>query len=194
MLHIKIKCKIHISDHQSQNDEGLKQWEEESKEMSWVKKHEKAVNKQLQRKKKKQATIQQMRKSSTKAENKYMVKTPQVTLIAQNTSDILKESGLFEYLCKIYTQIHMYICTQRHYCTYVYSIVNTTALWQVSASDSVCKQECCSCAKLHFCVWLPSGKIRKSQNNSQVARTQMQFHQCHHESPASECFQVICRN
>lgn len=175
-------------------NEGLKPWEKESKEMSWIKKHgKKIVNKQLQ-KEKNQGTIQQMRRSSTKAENRYMVKTPQVTLIAQNTSDILKESGLFEYLCKIYTQIHMYICTQRHYCTYVYAIINTTALRQVSASDSGCKQGHCSCAKLHFCVWLPSGKIRKSQSNSQVAQTQMQFHQHHHASPISEYFQVICRN
>lgn len=69
-----------------------------------------------------------MRKSSTEAANKYMVKTPQVTLTGQNTFDLLKEPGLFVDLCKIYTEIHMYICTHRHYCTYVYAIVNTTAL------------------------------------------------------------------
>lgn len=109
-------------------------------------------------------TISQMRKSSTEAENEYVVKTSWLTL--HKTLDIWKESGLFVYLCKIYTQIHMYICTHRHYCTYVYAIINTTALWQASASDSGYKEECCSCAKLHFCLWLLRSNGRTIQNNS----------------------------
>lgn len=143
-----------------QNDEGLKPWEGESKRTPWTKQH---LNKNSNWK----VTISQMRKSSTEAENEYVVKTSWVTL--HKTLDIWKESGLFVYLCKIYTQIHMYICTHRHYCTYVYAIINTTALWQASASDSGCKQERCSCAKLHFCLWLPRSIGRTIQNNSQIA-------------------------
>lgn len=143
-----------------QNEECHKPWEDSkhmNKTSNW------AVSKG------KEVTISQMRKSSTEAANKCMVKTSQVTLTAQNTLDILKESGLFVDLCKIYTEIHMYICTHRHYCTYVYAIVNTTALWQVSVSDSGCKQEYWSCAKIHFRVWLPRSNSRKIQRNSQIA-------------------------
>lgn len=133
----------------SRQNEGLKPWKEESKGTPWIKQHKNKNSKWAasEGKKKLKVTISPTRKSSTEAENKYMVKTSRVTLIAQNTFDILKESGLFVYLCKIYTQIHMYICTHRHYCTYVYAIINTTALWQVSAFDSGYKREHCSCAK-----------------------------------------------
>lgn len=67
--------------------------------------------------------MSQMRKSSTEAENKNMVKTSQVTLTAQNTFDILKESGLFVYLCKIY--IHKSICIYVHIGTTVHMYIQS---------------------------------------------------------------------
>lgn len=148
MLYIKIKCKIHMLEHPDRmmnvSSHGKKKAKEHLEKSNT---RTKPVTEQLQK-----VTISQMRKSSTAAENKHVVKTSRVTLTAQNTSEILKESGLFVYLCKIYTQIHMYICTHRHYCTYVYALIHTTALQLLSASDAGCKQEPCSCAKLHFCV------------------------------------------
>lgn len=63
----------------------------------------------------------------------------------------------------------MYICTHRHYCTYVYATSTQLPLW-------VQAKKYCSCAKkLQFCVWLPRRNGRKIQTNSQTAQTQMGF-------------------
>lgn len=77
----------------------------------------KPVNKQVQREKK-QVTVQQIRKSSSKAENKNMVRTPQVTLIAQNTSDIFWKNQAY---LNIYAKyIHKSICIYVHIGTTVH--------------------------------------------------------------------------
>lgn len=160
MLYIQIKCKIHMLEHQDR----MKNVTSHGKTANtWTK----PVTEQLQKEKK--WPYLKWEKAAPKRQTSVWSKTSQVTLTAQNTLGILKESGLFVDLCKIYTEIHMYICTHRHYCTYVYAIVNTTALWQVSVSDSGCKQEYWSCAKIHFRVWLPRSNSRKIQRNSQIA-------------------------
>lgn len=156
-----------------------------AKKTPWRKQHMNRTSNWAASKGTKVTISQNEKKQHWSRENKYMVRTWWVTLTAQNTWWIWKEPGLFVYLCKIYTQLHMYICTHRHYCTYVYA--TSTQL------PSGCKQKMLQlCKNLQFCVWLPRRNGREIQTNAQTAQTQQGFHPQGHFSPASECSQLIC--
>lgn len=169
ILYIEIKWKIHMLEPRDRMMKVSSHRKEKAKKTPWIKQH---VNKTSNWAASKgiKVTIPRMRKSSTEAENKNMVRTWWVTLTAQNTCDIWKEPGLFVYLCKIYTQLHMYIYV--HIGTTVHMYMQPPHNCPLGASKKILQL----CKKLQLCVWLPRRNGRKIRTNSQTAQTQTGFH------------------
>lgn len=80
----------------------------------------------------------------------------------------------------------MYICTHRHYCTYVYA--TSTQL------PSGCKQKMLQLCKTYNSVFDYPGEMGERSKLMPNSSNQKGFHPQGCVSPASECPQLICRN
>lgn len=81
----------------------------------------------------------------------------------------------------------MYICTHRHYCTYVY------ATW--TQLPSGCKQKLLQLCKNYNSVFDYPGEMgERAKLIPNQLKTQMGFHPQGRESAASGCSQLVCRN